>query len=84
VITGPGVAVWPGAGVAEAPGPGVAPWPGVAVLLPLSEGAGAPPISAPPAQAAKPRVAAPAELRMKPRRVMRNLDMKNTALVLKK
>jgi hypothetical protein len=54
------------------------------VLLPLSEGAGAPPISAPPAQAAKPRVAAPAELRMKPRRVMRNLDMKNTALVLKK
>jgi hypothetical protein len=87
----PGVVVLEGTGVVVEPGAGVAPlWPGAAVLPgalvlapvgfePSPGTAGDPPMDVPPPHAATPRVAAPAELRIKPPRVMRNRDMEPTS-----
>jgi hypothetical protein len=82
-----GLVVLVGAGVVVAPGAGVAPWlpgeavptgaavppPGDVVLEPGTFGD--PPITVPPPQAARPSVAAPADFRIKPLRVMRNRDI---------
>ncbi len=77
---GLGVTVVPGAADAVAPGAGVDPVPVPAAAVEPAFGTGEPPTAAPPLHAASPKVAAPADLRIKLLRVTRKRDMKNLPL----